>query len=219
MITIRHERPADAPAREALLDLSFGACRFAKTSQRLRDGRRPAEGLSFVAAVAASSSPGRRSAARPGDPSSIIKLDDRVKPGHDELCVGTVRLWHVDVGGRPALLLGPLAVHPNWRACGIGGLLMRRALAEASAHGHAAVLLVGDAPYYERFGFSADLTRRLAMPGPCEADRLLACELRRGALDGACGLILPAGATSDRLGRSRRGASVAGSPTALPRAA
>jgi predicted N-acetyltransferase YhbS len=219
MITIRHERPADAAAREALLDLSFGACRFEKTSQRLRDGRRPADGLSFVATVSASSSPGRRSTARPGDLSSIVKLDGRVKPGHDELCVGTVRLWHVVVGGRPALLLGPLAVHPDWRSRGIGALLMRRALDQASARGHAAVLLVGDAPYYEKFGFSADLSRRLAMPGPCEADRLLAYELAPGALDGACGMILPAGATSDRLGRSRHAALVADPPAALPNAA
>jgi predicted N-acetyltransferase YhbS len=218
MVTIRHERPADAPAREALLDLAFGPCRFEKTCQRLRDGHYPAEGLCFVATAPIPSLPGRRNAARPGNPSFAVKMDGRVKPGHDEV-VGTVRLWHIAVDGRPALLLGPLAVHPDWRARGIGALLMRRALAEASRRGHAAVLLVGDAPYYARFGFSTDKTRRLALPGRHEPERLLARELQPGALDGACGFILPAGETKQRLGRSRRSASVAGAHAVLPHAA
>jgi predicted N-acetyltransferase YhbS len=90
------------------------------------------------------------------------------------------------------LLLGPLAVHPEWRKRGIGAALVRRALAEATRRGHAAVLLVGDAPYYARFGFSADKTGALAMPGPFEPARLLARELVPGALDGARGLIVSA---------------------------
>ena len=32
---------------------------------------------------------------------------------------------------------------------------MNRALAAAAARGHGAVILLGDAPYYARFGFSA----------------------------------------------------------------
>jgi predicted N-acetyltransferase YhbS len=173
MVTIRHERPGDARAREALLDLAFGACRFTKSSEQLREGQQPAAGLSFVATAF-----GR--------------------------VVGTVRLWHVVVHGRPALLLGPLAVHPDWRSRGIGGALMRRVLAEAERRGHGAVLLVGDAPYYARFGFSTAKTTRLAMPGPYEPHRLLAREFRPGALDGARGTILPATAPL---------------PAALPRAA
>ena len=70
--------------------------------------------------------------------------------------VGTIRLWHVTAGpGRAALLLGPLAVHPDCRNRGIGTTLMRRAIARARLAGHGAVLLVGDASYYGRFGFSA----------------------------------------------------------------
>ena len=53
--------------------------------------------------------------------------------------------------------------------------------------GHRAILLVGDAPYYARFGFSAEKTGSLAMPGPYERHRLLALELVEGALDGARG--------------------------------
>ena len=60
--------------------------------------------------------------------------------------VGTVRLWHVSAGGRPALVLGPLAVDPACRELGIGAALMHQALAAARARGHAAVILLGDAP-------------------------------------------------------------------------
>src|SRR6188508_3062478 len=90
---------------------------------------------------------------------------------------------------RPALLLGPLAVHPDWRQRGIGAALVRRALAHARMLGHGAVLLVGDACYYGRFGFSVEKTGGLWMPGRYDRDRLLAHELRPGALDGARGLI------------------------------
>lgn len=115
--------------------------------------------------------------------------------------VGTVRLWPVMAGGVPALMLGPLAVASSHRAHGIGGLLMREALARATALGHRAVLLVGDAPYYERFGFSGALTARLAMPGPVERERFLALELAPGALADARGRVI---ATGDKAGRTLR---------------
>ncbi|KJC45693.1 GCN5 family acetyltransferase [Bradyrhizobium sp. LTSP849] len=108
--------------------------------------------------------------------------------------VGTVRLWHVSAGGRPALVLGPLAVDPACRELGIGAALMQQALAAARARGHAAVILLGDAPYYARFGFSAEKTGELLLPGPFESDRLLAVEFQAGALDGAEGMIVPTGA-------------------------
>lgn len=188
MATIRHERLADAAAREALLDLAFGPCRFEKTSQRLRDGQRPAEGLSFVAT----------------DFGRVI---------------GTVRLWRIAAGAHPALLLGPLAVHPDFRTCGIGAALMRRALDDGAARGHAAVLLVGDAPYYARFGFSAAKTGGLWLPGPYEADRLLACELQPGALEGAHGLIAAPRPPGKRLGPTRLAPAAAAPHAVLPRAA
>jgi predicted N-acetyltransferase YhbS len=108
--------------------------------------------------------------------------------------VGTVRLWHVSAGGRPALVLGPLAVDPACRELGIGAALMQQALAAARARGHAAVILLGDASYYARFGFSAEKTGALVLPGPFERDRLLAIEFEAGALDGAEGMIVPTGA-------------------------
>ncbi|MBX9760192.1 MAG: N-acetyltransferase, partial [Beijerinckiaceae bacterium] len=72
---------------------------------------------------------------------------------HNGRLVGTVRLWSIDAGGKTALLLGPLAVAHSHRALGVGGVLMREAIARASALGHGAIILVGDAPYYARFGF------------------------------------------------------------------
>ena len=109
---------------------------------------------------------------------------------------GTVRLWHVSAGGVRALVLGPLAVDPLCRGLGIGAALMNHALAAAKARGHGAVVLLGDAPYYARFGFSDLKTGELSLPGAFERDRLLGLELREGALDGAWGMIVPSGAAT-----------------------
>ena len=108
--------------------------------------------------------------------------------------VGTVRMWHVSAGGVPALMLGPLAVDASCRSLGVGAALVARALDIARQRGHGAVILLGDAPYYARFGFSAEKTGELALPGAFERDRLLGLEFRQGALDGAWGMIAPTGA-------------------------
>jgi predicted N-acetyltransferase YhbS len=183
MISIRQEKTSDAAAREALLNAAYGPVRFEKPSQRLRSGRAAARGLSFVA----------------------------VENGR---VIGTVRLWDVTAGPeRAALLLGPLAVDPACRNRGIGSALMHHALAAAARRGHGAVLLVGEAAYYGRFGFSAERTGRLWLPGLANPRRLLGCELKAGALDGVRGSIqVPA----RRIRKSLVGA-VAGLPE--PRAA
>lgn len=115
----------------------------------------------------------------------------------DERIVGTVRLWNIDAGGVPALLLGPIAVTQSLRMLGIGRRLMAEALFRAMCGGHRAVLLVGDLPYYERFGFGRSATRNLSLPGPVEEDRFLGLELLPGALDGAHGLVAPTGRRSE----------------------
>jgi predicted N-acetyltransferase YhbS len=176
---IRAERASDVATREALLDACFGLNRHLRTCQRLRDGRAPAEGLAF----------------------SAVRQD-----GEKGRLVGTLRLWHVSAGDLPALVLGPLAVDPSCREFGVGAALMRQALAAAEAAGHGAVLLLGDAPYYARFGFSVQKTGELSLPGPFERDRLLALELREGALDGACGMIAPTGASVEARPRRARAA-------------
>jgi predicted N-acetyltransferase YhbS len=159
MFDIRTETPNDIVAREALLDRCFGDARFAKTCERLREGRLPADELALV-----------------------VEQDGRI--------VATVRLWNVTAGpGRPALLLGPIAVDPGLQGLGVGAKLMRDALARAAELGHEAVLLVGDAPYYERFGFSAAPLSGLWLPGPVERERFLGLELVPEALDGARGLV------------------------------
>jgi predicted N-acetyltransferase YhbS len=163
MISLRQERPSDVEAREALLDEAFGDTRTRKTSQRLRDGRLPAEGLSLIAAD------GKR-------------------------VIGTARLWSVTcTSGHAALLLGPVAVAANCRNRGVGAGLVRRAIAAARRLGHGAVILVGDAPYYSRFGFTGEKAAEISMPGPFERHRLLALELIPGALDGASGLLCATG--------------------------
>jgi predicted N-acetyltransferase YhbS len=118
--------------------------------------------------------------------------------------VGTLRLWHVSAGGIPALMLGPLAVEASSRKLGVGTALMDHALAAATTRGHRAVILLGDAPYYARFGFSPEKMAGLALPGPFERDRLLGLELIEGALDGACGMIVPTGAKGTAVRRAPR---------------
>ena len=123
---------------------------------------------------------------------------------HEGKLVGTLRLWHVSAGGVPALMLGPLAVEASSRKLGAGTALMDHALAAATTRGHRAVILLGDAPYYARFGFSPEKMAALALPGPFERDRLLGLELASGALDSACGMIVPTGAKANPVRRAPR---------------
>jgi predicted N-acetyltransferase YhbS len=171
MLHIRQEKPSEAGARETLLDAAYGPVRFSKPSQRLRAGRAPARGLSFVA------------------------TED------DGQVIGSVRLWEVAAGAdRTVLLLGPLAVHPDHRQQGIGGVLMRHAMRIAGKRGHAAVLLVGDPAYYGRFGFTAEKTGKLWLPGLADRSRLLGHEFVAGSLDGVRGSIrMPKKAPHPRL--------------------
>ncbi|WP_426229786.1 GNAT family N-acetyltransferase [Pararhizobium sp. DWP3-4] len=175
--TIDTENPGDVVARENLLDQAMGPNRRRKSSETLRRGRVPAEGLALVA---------------------------RDPDGH---VIGTVRLWNVEAGvsreGVPvdALMLGPLAVDAAYEGRGIGGALMRAAIGEAKARGHGAILLVGDAPYYERFGFFAAKAQHLVMPGPFERNRFLALELKDGWLEGAAGIMVASGCAFARAAR------------------
>ncbi|NNM71737.1 GNAT family N-acetyltransferase [Enterovirga aerilata] len=106
------------------------------------------------------------------------------------LLVGSVRMSPILAGREQALALGPLAVEPAFEGRGIGAALMERALQAAREAGHGLVLLVGDQPYYARFGFEPVPKGRLEMPGPVDPARLLAAELVPGALDRASGRVL-----------------------------
>jgi predicted N-acetyltransferase YhbS len=163
-MNIRTELPSDVVFRERLLDKAFGKTRLRKTSNRLREGRLPAEGLAFTA------------------------LDAKGR------IIGTIRLWSVIAGSAgPSLLLGPLAVDCKLQGQGIGRKLMDHAINTAQVLGHDSILLVGDAAYYTRFGFGVAHTRSLHLPGPVERARFLGLELTPGALDGAEGLVAAAG--------------------------
>jgi predicted N-acetyltransferase YhbS len=157
---LEEETEADWWEVEALFDLCFAPGRTALSSYRLRDG---------VATVA---------------PLCLVLRDA------DGVLAAAIRFWPVEVGEKDALLLGPVAVHPTRQGEGLGGLLIRESLAEARRLGWERAMLVGDAPYYGRFGF-----RRLEgveMPPPTNPDRVLGLALQQGAWDGVTGFVTKA---------------------------
>ena len=154
MWQIREERAEDAEEIERLVIASFGAGRFAKTAYRLREGIDPVPGLSFVATD-----------------NEGLKL------------LGSVLFTHIDIGGTPSLLLGPLAVQPELRGIGIGISLMKKGIEAARAQGHRSMILVGDAPYYAKVGFAPIPPGQLAMPGPVDPSRLLGLSLQPGEVE------------------------------------
>jgi predicted N-acetyltransferase YhbS len=161
MFRILRESPRDWDEVEALLDLAFAPGRTALSSYRLRDG------VPTIAEL------------------SLVARDDYDAVG------GSIRYWPVRVGGArtPALLLGPVAVHPTRQGEGLGALLISESLARAVDRGWTRVILVGDEPYYRRFGFTRDAARGLDYPPPTNPDRLLARALVPGAFDGVGGMV------------------------------
>lgn len=161
MNSIRAERPQDGPLIEALLDQTFGVERHARPSYRLRDGVAPLTGLCFVSEMA-------------------------------KQITGTIRYWPVLVGSaQSALLLGPIAVHPDHEGQGIGGRLIRASLEEAKVAGHHRVFAVGAAGYLGRFGFGPTTDLGIRLPALDDPGRLLALALTPDALKGVNGTLLP----------------------------
>lgn len=141
MYEFQREEAEDRWEVEALYDLCFAPGREALSSYRLRDGVPPVRDLCVVA--------------------------------RDDLGIlgGAIRFWPVRVGRAEALLLGPIAVHPTRQGEGLGGTLMREGLARAEAANWPRTLLVGDEPYYGRFGFSR--LNGIEMPPPTNPARVL----------------------------------------------
>lgn len=154
---LEEETEADWWEVEALYDLCFAPGRTALSSYRLRDG---------VATVA----------------SLCLVLRDETAT-----LAAAIRYWPVEVGGQDALLLGPVAVHPTRQGEGLGGLLILESLAEARRLGWQRAMLVGDVPYYGRFGFSK--LDGVEMPPPTNPDRVLGLALQKGAWDGVTGKV------------------------------
>ncbi|WP_299688175.1 N-acetyltransferase [uncultured Tateyamaria sp.] len=157
MYTLTPETPEDWWEVEALYDLCFAPGREALSSYRLRDDVPPVPELSYVAR----------------DAGGIL--------------AGAIRYWPVRVGAKDALLLGPIAVHPTRQGEGLGGALIRETLGVAEGLDWARVMLVGDAPYYSRFGFAR--LGGVEMPPPTNPDRVLGHEVIPGAWDGVCGKV------------------------------
>ena len=157
MPEIRPETQEDWWEVEALYDLCFAPGREALSSYRLRDNVDPVADLCMV----------RRDV--------------------DGILGGAIRYWPVQVAGHPVILLGPVAVHPTRQGEGVGGQLIRTSMYAAQDLGWDRVLLVGDAPYYTRFGF-----RRLTgvmMPPPTNPDRVLGFDLSPDAWRGIQGTV------------------------------
>jgi predicted N-acetyltransferase YhbS len=145
--------PADRPAVSALHAKVFGPGRFTRTAYRVRE--RGGNQLSRYC--------------------RLSELGGRL--------VAAVRFTPITIGGKPGgLLLGPLAVDPDFANRGFGRHLIGEALAAAKADGVAVVVLVGDLPYYGRFGFQPVSPGSITLPGPVNPYRLLAVELQPGAL-------------------------------------
>ncbi|HBD89601.1 MAG: GNAT family N-acetyltransferase [Rhodobacteraceae bacterium GWE1_64_9] len=157
MYQLEEETEADWWEVEALYDLCFAPGRTALSSYRLRDG---------VPTVA---------------PLCLVLRDET------NTLAAVIRYWPAEVGGQDVLLLGPVAVHPTRQGEGLGGLLINESLAEARRLGWERVMLVGDAPYYTRFGFRK--LQGVVMPPPTNPDRVLGLELKRGAWAGVTGQV------------------------------
>jgi predicted N-acetyltransferase YhbS len=158
-LQIRHEEASDAPALSELSAQAFGPGRFARTAYRIRQDVPPVARLSLAGS-----------------------LDGRL--------VGGIRFTAVSIGEEnKALLLGPLVVQPAHNGKGYGTALVGEGLKRAGAEGFRLVLLVGDMPYYGRFGFVPVPRGQITLPGPVDPARLLALELAPGALAGAAGLV------------------------------
>jgi predicted N-acetyltransferase YhbS len=161
---IRPESSLDADAIERLHDRAFGPGRYARTAYRLREDGGEGAGAFSYAAFIGT------------------------------FLVGSIRMTRATAGGLPVLVLGPLTVDPSFEGLGIGSALMRQAIAAAAEAGEQLVLLVGDLPYYQRFGFRpVPQTGKppLRLPGPVDPARFLGLELTPGALERAHGTIQP----------------------------
>lgn len=159
-LAIRPVTAADDAAISALHKAAFGPGRYARSAYRVREGR-------------GTFSPHCRAAV----------LGERL--------VAALRLTPVSIGGETgALLLGPVAVDPALKGKGHGKALIARALADAAEAGFNLVLLVGDLPYYGRFGFAVVPAGQITLPGPVNPARLLARELVPGALARYRGLVV-----------------------------
>jgi predicted N-acetyltransferase YhbS len=101
--------------------------------------------------------------------------------------VASVRMTPITIGGRAALILGPLIVRPEYKGKGAGRALVRKALEAARDNGHRVVMLVGDLPYYGPLGFTFLGRDVITLPAWVDKDRVLVAGLTPDALTGLGG--------------------------------
>jgi predicted N-acetyltransferase YhbS len=109
--------------------------------------------------------------------SAVAKQDGQI--------IGCSRLWPIHIGGKPAVLLGPFAVDPVSRSAGLGAAMIEWCCEQARMAGHDLILLVGDAPYFQKLGFVPAPDAHL--PGPVNQRRVLVRALTTGAADAVAG--------------------------------
>ncbi|MGU3575854.1 GNAT family N-acetyltransferase [Brucellaceae bacterium C25G] len=103
--------------------------------------------------------------------------------------IASVRLTRVTIGATPAVMLGPLAVRPEYKNRGIGRKLMQISMDASKAAGDKLIVLVGDEPYYGPFGYKMIAPGSVTMPAPVDPRRLLVCELAKGAMNNVSGMM------------------------------
>ncbi len=156
---IRLETDGDAQVLAQLSAEAFGPGRFARSAYRVREGIKPVAALCLVG-------------------------------WREQQLVGGIRFTAISIGSEEnAALLGPLVVDPAVKGKGFGRALVEEGLKRAKVEGFALVLLVGDMPYYGRFGFAPVRPSQITLPGPVDPARLLALELVPGALAKAVGQV------------------------------
>ncbi len=134
-------------------------------------------------------------------PGRYAKSAERLREGNSHLSgvsvvareggavVGCARMWPVKVGDKAAVLLGPFAVADSKRNKGLGIALVEAACAAAKDAGHGLVILVGDAPFFQRAGFKPVDPKAVVFPGPVDMRRVLTRALKSGAADGLKGAV------------------------------
>lgn len=159
--TTAPETDGDLWEVEQLYDLAFAPGRSALSSYQLRQGVAPIRPLC------------------------------RLLRDEYGVLVAAIRHWPIEIRSAtrrwPALLLGPVAVHPIRQGEGLGAELILDSLARARALGWPRVILIGDEPYYARFGFRRALAEGVAFPPPTNPARILATALVPGGMDGVIG--------------------------------
>ena len=166
-IKTRAVRPADMAAISRLHAEVFGPGRYVRSAYRVREGH--------------------------GEWSRYCRVADM-----GGRIIAALRMTEVAIGGQGgAALLGPIAVHPDFKGQGYGRRLISEAVAEMKNDGVSLVVLVGDMPYYGKLGFNPVPPGQIAFPGPVDPARILAAELSNGALCDYRGLVSASGASAE----------------------